>query len=69
MEGARTLFRVLKENKTNEDKISRDIRTLFESGKNGEENFYTFFIIFILTIISNMRLMVIEIKHYQSKNS
>ena len=38
MKDVKTLFRVLNEYKTSEDRIIRDVRNLFKSGKEGEKN-------------------------------
>ena len=63
----RNLFRLKKESETIKDKIVRDIRNLLE---HEEEDYYkpVRVINFWKTVIINMKVMVIEIKHYQLKN-
>ena len=65
----RNLFRQEKETKAIKDRILRDIKNLFEHEKE-EENYYKQVRVskFGVTIILNMRVMMIEIKHYQLKN-
>ena len=38
MKDVKTLFRVLKEYKRSENRITRAVRNLFKSGKEGEKN-------------------------------
>ena len=63
----RNLFRLKKEREAIKDKIVRDIRNLLE---HEEEDYYkpVRVINFWRTVIINMKVMVIEIKHYQLKN-
>ena len=63
----RNLFRLKKESEAIKDKIVRDIRNLLE---HEEEDYYkpVRVINFWKTVIINMKVMVIEIKHYQLKN-
>ena len=63
----RNLFRLKKESEAIKDKIVRDIRNLLE---HEEEDYYkpVRVINFWRTVIINMKVMVIEIKHYQLKN-
>ena len=64
----RNTFRFKKYNKTIKDRILRDIRKLFEHEK-GEENYYNpVRIVFVVTIKLNVKVKVIEIKHYQLQN-
>ena len=56
--GVRNPFRLKKENKASKNRRIRDIRKLYED----EEHF------FWVTIILNMTILMIEIKHYQLKN-
>ena len=58
-----------KETKAIKDRILRDIKNLFEHEKE-EENYHKQVRVskFGVTIILNMRVMMIEIKHYQLKN-
>ena len=64
----RNLFRLQKETKAIKDVILRDIKNLFEHDE--EENYYKpAELVFVgVTIILNMKVMVMEIKHYQLKN-
>ena len=49
-----------------EDRINEDIKNLFEQ----EEGYYkSARVIFIATVLLNMKIMVIKIKPYQSKNT
>ena len=54
--------------KIEKEGIIRDSKNLFEEG---EEEYYkpVRFGIFLVTLLSNMKVMVIEIKAYQSKNT
>ena len=63
----RNLFRLKKESEAIKDKIVRDIRNLLE---HEEEDYYkpVRVINFWKTVIINVKVMVIEIKHYQLKN-
>ena len=63
----RTLFKFMKENGTTKDRIIRDIETFFEQ----EEDFYKSVRVgnFWSNNILNMKVMEIEIKPYQSKNT
>ena len=63
----RNLFRLKKESEAIKGKIVRDIRNLLE---HEEEDYYkpVRVINFWKTVIINMKVMVIEIKHYQLKN-
>ena len=63
----RNLFRLKKEREAIKDKIVRDIRNLLE---HEEEDYYkpVRVINFWRTVIINMKVMVIKIKHYQLKN-
>ena len=63
----RNLSRLKKESEAIKDKIVRDIRNLLE---HEEEDYYkpVRVINFWKTVIINMKVMVIEIKHYQLKN-
>ena len=64
----RNLFRLQKETKAIKDVILRDIKNLFEHDE--EENYYKpAELVFVgVTIILNMKVIVMEIKHYQLKN-
>ena len=55
--------------KIEKEGIIRDSKNLFEEGE--EEYHYkpVRFGIFLVTLLSNMKVMVIEIKAYQSKNT
>ena len=57
-----------KENKAIKDIILRDIRNLFDDDE--AETYYNAIrvTIFGITIILNMKVMLIETKHYQLKN-
>ena len=63
----RNLSRLKKESEAIKDKIVRDIRNLLE---HEEEDYYkpVRVINFWRTVIINMKVMVIDIKHYQLKN-
>ena len=63
----RNLFRLKKESEAIKDKIVRDIRNLLE---HEEEDYYkpVRVINFWRTVIINMKVMVIGIRHYQLKN-
>ena len=63
----RNLFRLRKESEAIKDKIVRDIRNLLE---HEEEDYYkpVRVINFWRTVIINMKVMVIGIRHYQLKN-
>ena len=64
----RNTFRFKKYNKAIKHRILRDIRKLFEHEK-GEENYYNpVRIVFVVTIKLNVKVKVIEIKHYQLQN-
>ena len=56
--------------KSIEDRKTRDIRNLFES-ENGKEDYYKPVRVgnFYSNNYSNMKVMVIEMKHYQLKNN
>ena len=64
----RNLFRLKKEREAIKDKIVREIRNLLE---HEEEDYYKPMrvINFWRTVIINMKVMVIKIKHYQLKNN
>ena len=61
----RNLFKLKKENEALKDRIIRNIRNLFE-----QEDYYKPVRVcsFWSKIILNMKVTVIEIKHYQMKN-
>ena len=59
----RNLFRLEKENKAVKDVILRDIQNIFDNDK--EENYYK---PVEVTIILNMKVKVIKIKHYLLMN-
>ena len=63
----RNLFILKKENEAIIDRVFRDIRNLFE---HEEQDYYkpVEHVIFGATIILNMKVTVIEIKHCQLKN-
>ena len=71
IQNARNLFRVSKENEGVKDKRIRDIGIPFESEKEDEgENYYEpVRVVFIVAIILNMKVMLIKVKHYWSKNT
>ena len=68
MKDIRNLFRLRKESKLIKDRNLIDIRTIFEHKE--EENYYNPVRVcsFGVRIMLNMKVKVIEIKHYQMKN-
>ena len=63
----RNIFRREKETKAIKARIPRDIKNLFEHEE--EENYYKpVRVISGVTVILNMKVIMIEIKHYQLKN-
>ena len=58
----RNLFKLIEENDVIKDRIIRDIRNLFEKEENCLKPLRL--VIFIVTIIMNVKVVVIEIKHY-----
>ena len=69
MKGIRNLFRQEKEAKAIKDRILRDIKNLFENGKE-EENYYRPVRVsdFWNKIVFNTKVTVIKIKQYQLQN-
>ena len=65
----RSVLRLEKENKAIKDIILRNIRNLFENEE--EENYKSVrksFVFFLVKIILNIKVMMIEVKHYQLNN-
>ena len=69
IEGKINLFRLKKETKAIKDRILENIKNLFKNEKQ-EVNYHKpeEQIIFGVTIILNMKVTMIEMKHYQLKN-
>ena len=62
----RNLFQIKNENEQIKGRIIRDIKNLLE--QEGED-YEPVRVTIIVTIVSNMKVMVIEMKSYQSMNS